>query len=45
MDTSLNQSEELIKQKASDSGIKLISVIILLALVSVALYNPLASDS
>ena len=43
MDTSLNQSEELIKQKASDSGIKLISVIILLALVSVGLYNPLKS--
>ena len=43
MDTSLNQSEELIKQKASDSGIKLISVIILLALISVGLYNPLKS--
>ncbi|WP_417204323.1 sensor histidine kinase [Acetoanaerobium sticklandii] len=43
MDTNLNQSEELIKQKASDSGIKLISVIILLALISVALYNPLKS--
>jgi signal transduction histidine kinase len=43
LDTSLNQSEELIKQKASDSGIKLISVIILLALVSVGLYNPLKS--
>ena len=43
MDTSLNQSEELIKQKASDSGIKLISVIILLALVSVGLYSPLKS--
>ena len=43
MDTSLNQSEELIKQKASDSGIKLISVIILLALVSVGLCNPLKS--
>ncbi|CBH21196.1 Integral membrane sensor signal transduction histidine kinase (fragment) [Acetoanaerobium sticklandii] len=39
----MNQSEELIKQKASDSGIKLISVIILLALISVALYNPLKS--
>ena len=39
----MNQSEELIKQKASDSGIKLISVIILLALVSVGLYNPLKS--
>ncbi len=39
----MNQSEELIKQKASDSGIKLISVIILLALISVGLYNPLKS--
>ena len=39
----MNQSEELIKQKASDSGIKLISVIILLALVSVGLYSPLKS--